>query len=146
MPISSRRSHAAVVGMLALVLAWLPAVSSAGTVHTPHWIETHCQLWVFSNVLTGYPDMSRDGLSVQGKKIAAKTPANPLTYDIFRFTWHVAKQDQLCGVIGVWYQGDKTLRPTTETTSGGTYVDYTQNKEASGEQMDGIFVFAKRRG
>jgi hypothetical protein len=120
-----------------------PGMAAPG-LHTPQWLEHHCPIWVYANILTGYPDGEKQGLSLRAKWIQPNTLADPMTYSYIRFTWHVPAQDQFCGIVGPFYRGDKTLTPTTETATGGTYIDTTQNKEISAEQMDGLFVFVRR--
>jgi hypothetical protein len=113
---------------------------------TFQYVRHHCPIWVYANVMSGYPDAAKNGIVLRGKKIPPNTAANPLSYSVPRYSWTIGNQDQFCAAVGGWYPHEyRVLTPTTETAHGGSYVDDSQNMEANGTEMQGMFIFAKRR-
>jgi hypothetical protein len=131
-----------IAGCLALTTS--PA-GAASTLHSPRWLREHCSIAVDVNVFApGGNYDSKSGVSVRGKAIDGETPANPSAHMIVKYAWHVSQQDHYCGIVGAWSGPEyRSLQPTSLTTHGGTYTDYSQGIFNNGEHEVAFIVYAR---
>ena len=148
---SHRRFRASICAALALGLtvAFAGAPSSATaapTPHSPQWLRKHCSISDFVDLGGNKPNTHKAGLSIHGKE----TPVivNGTEEPTVDYTWHLSRQDQFCGIVGVWSGPPRpkyvSLTPTSQTAHGGTYIDKSV-QNLTGGHLQGFFVYAKRR-
>jgi hypothetical protein len=120
------------------------AAAPAPALHSPRWLRQHCLISAFVDLGGNKPTAHKDGLSIQGKE-------TPITVDgteepAVRYTWHLSKQDQFCGIVGVWPGPPRptfvSLMPTAQSSRGGEYLDHSLEK-LYGTHLEGFFVYAR---
>ncbi|HSW85171.1 MAG TPA: hypothetical protein VLF79_00970 [Candidatus Saccharimonadales bacterium] len=128
----------------------VPDIATAATSKPPHslrYLKRNCPIEVLVNAFVpGANHEKSNGVSVNAKKINGNTANNVSPYPIVRYTWQLSKNDQFCGIVGVWPNpsGPRSvsLRPTTQTSHSGEYTD-TSLHSSNGLHLTEFYVYAK---
>ncbi len=140
---------ALILGLAAAFAGSLSSATAAPALHSPQWLRKHCPIMVWVSLFSpsGWSAQQRAGVSLRGKR--TEISVNGVGKFAVRYTWHLNRQDQFCGIVGAWPGPPRpkfvSLTPTAQTTHSGEYLDRSV-EHLYGTHLEEFFVYARRRG